>query len=220
MSDASGSRSQDAVQQALSLGGSTEKITEYYADWASAYDADLVAERYRAPQVMGELVTELSATHPRILLARTAALDAGCGTGLVGAELARLGIKETDGFDLSDAMVAEARKTGAYRCLAGGIDMNGGLTQYPADAYDLVVSCGVFTLGHVPPQALTGLLRVTEPGGLVLVSVRARYAAESGFEEYVDGLADEGRLRTVTCRRAEAYTADDSADYWAFEVRR
>ena len=43
--------------------------------------------------------------------------------------------------------------------------MTGGLTEYPADAYDLVVSCGVFTLGHVPPQALTGLLRVTEPAG-------------------------------------------------------
>ena len=53
----------------------------------------------------------------------------------------------------------------------------------------------------------------------MLVSVRARYAADSGFDAYVDGLAEEGHLRTVTCRRGADYTADEPADYWAFEVR-
>ncbi len=40
--------------------------------------------------------------------ATTQILDAGCGTGLVGVELERLGFRSIDGFGLSEAVAEKA----------------------------------------------------------------------------------------------------------------
>lgn len=214
------SDSQDSVQQAHRLGGSAERITEYYANWASAYDQDLEKEQYKSPGIIAELLADTAADRSRPHLTEAAVLDAGCGTGLVGKALADRGVTRIDGFDLSDSMVEEARRTGVYRSLSGGVDMNLGLPDCPDDGYDASVCCGVFTLGHVPPQALRGLLRVTGPGGLVVLSTRKRYVSESGFDRYVRELADEGALKTVRHLEDAEYTVDEPGDYWAFEVLR
>jgi predicted TPR repeat methyltransferase len=212
------SSSKDSVQRAHQLGGDAERITEYYQDWADSYDQDLSDEHYRGPEMVGEAFGEVAGEHLATSPERTTVLDAGCGTGLVGVVLAGRGVTTIDGFDLSQAMVDVAEKTGVYRRLEGGVDMNDGLTGFPDNGYDVSVSCGVFTLGHVPPEALLGLLRVTAPGGIVIVSTRKSYAAESGFEEYVRRLEEQGGLKTVLRLRDKPYTADSPADYWAFKV--
>ncbi|MFI8788955.1 hypothetical protein [Streptomyces sp. NPDC055105] len=55
---------------------------------------------------------------------------------------------------MPDRGVAEARKTGIYRSLTAGVDMTGELPELEDSTYDVSVSCGVFTRGHVPPSGL------------------------------------------------------------------
>lgn len=214
------SKSQETVKQSHRLGGETERITEYYEDWATSYDEDLRNWQYLGPENIGVLFTAMVDAYPAISAEQTTVLDAGCGTGLAGVVLARRGVTVIDGFDLSDAMVGQARETGVYRALTGGVDMNRGLEEYPDNAYDVSVSCGVFTLGHVPPEGLRGLLRVTRPGGLVLVSTHRSYLAETDFEDFVTRRADDGDLRVVRHLEDVPYTAEGPADYWTFEVLR
>ncbi|MFI5658333.1 hypothetical protein [Streptomyces sp. NPDC051684] len=98
--------------------------------------------------------------------------------------------------------------------------MNRGLVEFADDSYDVSVCCGVFTLGHVPPTGVRGLLRVTRPGGLVLLSTYSKYLAGSDFVAYVRRQADDGALKVVERRRDVPYTAEGPAHYWAFEVLR
>ena len=90
-------------------------------------------------------------------------LEAGCGTGLLLAEAARIG-RSAIGLDLSHGMLARARDRGLRV-------VQGSLTQVPLpDAcVDLVYSMKV--LAHVPPirEALVELARVTRPGGHLLL---------------------------------------------------
>ncbi|WP_306318981.1 MULTISPECIES: class I SAM-dependent methyltransferase [unclassified Streptomyces] len=214
------SESQDRIKRAHRLDGIADRIDSYYGDWAASYDEDLRVTDYRGPTELGELYGAMADDYPAAIGAGSVVLDAGCGTGLVGAVLKRRGVTVIDGFDLSESMVTEARKTGIYRTLTGGVDMNRGLVEFPDHTYDVTVSCGVFTLGHVPPTGIQGMLRVTKPGGLVLLSTFSKYLEGSDFVEYVQRQADDGALKVVERRRDVPYTAEGPADYWAFEVLR
>lgn len=203
----------DAVRKVLSLDGDVRKLDAFYADWAASYNTDTAAEGYRGPR---ELVDALE-IHDR-LAAGDRIIDAGCGTGLVGEELSRRGVRCIDGFDLSAAMVAEAGRLNVYTRLRGGVDLNRPVTAFPAGHYDVAVSCGVFTSGHVPPPALMHLLALVKRGGLCVVSTRESYCRESGFAEYCRDRARDGAMTIVACHEGRPYTAHESAQYWVLRV--
>jgi ubiquinone/menaquinone biosynthesis C-methylase UbiE len=90
-------------------------------------------------------------------------LEAGCGTGLLLAEAARIG-RSAVGVDLSAGMLGGARERG-LRVLQGSLTA----LPLPNESVDLVYSMKV--LAHVPPirEALAELARVVRPGGHMLL---------------------------------------------------
>jgi SAM-dependent methyltransferase len=93
-------------------------------------------------------------------------LDAGCGTGRVGAELARRGL-DVVGVDLDPAMLARARAKGP------------GVTWIEADlaeldlgrVFDVVVAAGnvmIYLAPGTEGAVVAALARHTRPGGLVV----------------------------------------------------
>jgi SAM-dependent methyltransferase len=73
------------------------------------------------------------------------------------------------------------------------------LTTAPFSA---AVSVGVFTTNHAPPEALDELVRVVEPDGWVILSVREDVYRNEGFEQKRASLEKEGRWRRVRMREA------------------
>ncbi len=200
----------EAIDAALKLDGDPDKVRAFYEDWAQRYDIDTSSVDYNAPAISARLLQQyLAATDGRLL-------DAGCGTGLVGVELGNLGYHDIDGFDLSDSMAQRALATGAYRQVKGGIDMMQATQSYAAEAYDAVLSVGVFTLGHVPPEALLVLLSLTRPGGLLVVSTRTHYYDQTDFQQRVDELLADGRIELLKLLEDAPYNKDGAAHYWVF----
>jgi ubiquinone/menaquinone biosynthesis C-methylase UbiE len=117
-------------------------------------------------------------------------LEAGCGTGLLLEEAARIG-RSAIGLDLSRGMLARARERGLQV-------VQGSLTQIPLPdaSVDLVYSMKV--LAHVPPirEAVAELARVTRPGGHLLLEFynprSLRYLAKvlGGARPIADGTTD------------------------------
>ncbi|TIV04053.1 MAG: class I SAM-dependent methyltransferase, partial [Mesorhizobium sp.] len=133
-------------------------------------------------------------------------------------ELERLGFRSIDGFDLSEAMAERARETGVYRHVRGDVDLNSSLTVYPDASYDITVCCGVFTVGHVRPDGLRELARVTRPRGLVIVSARKSYAEATSFEHEVLRLQAAGDLEPLQCLNDGRYLEEEGAHYWALRL--
>jgi ubiquinone/menaquinone biosynthesis C-methylase UbiE len=117
-------------------------------------------------------------------------LEAGCGTGLLLEEAARVG-RSAIGLDLSRGMLAQARQRGLRV-------VQGSLTQIPLPdaSVDLVYSMKV--LAHVPPirEALAELARVTRAGGHLLLEFynprSLRYLAKllGGARPIAEGTTD------------------------------
>ncbi|WP_030265781.1 class I SAM-dependent DNA methyltransferase [Streptomyces violens] len=188
-------------------------LKNYYEDWATRYDVDLADQKWVAPRVAANFVHFLASAYGT---RETTIFDAGCGTGLVGTFLQTLGNYVIDGVDLSENMAAEAVKTNAYRKVYGGVDLSEPVRDERLDQYGIVVSSGVFTLGHVRPTALRTLIEYARPNGLILVSTRGSYATETGFEDFARS-REIGELASLefTVKNAN-YIAEEGADYWVF----
>lgn len=200
----------EAIDSALRLDGDPDNVRAYYDDWAQRYNLDTSSVDYNAPAISARLLRQyLPATGARLL-------DAGCGTGLVGIELGKLGYHDIEGFDLSESMARQALASGAYRRVRGGVDMMHSSQSHGQESYDAVLSVGVFTLGHVPPEALLVLLALTRPGGLLVLSTRTHYYDQTDFQQRVDELLADRRIELLQLLEDAPYNKDGAAHYWVF----
>jgi predicted TPR repeat methyltransferase len=102
------------------------------------------------------------------------ALDLGCGTGLCGQLLASC-TDVVDGVDLSGAMVAQARASGAYRRVVQG-DLLAFLNDQPQPV-DLIVAADVFIyVGALEPALVAARARL-HPQGRMAFSVELHSGA-------------------------------------------
>lgn len=141
-----------------------EEVAALYDGWAATYDAEMATAGYRHPSICLALL----ARH----LPRGAAplLDAGAGTGLVGAWLGIIGYPHVEALDISEGMLAVAVSKGVYKALhrlALGTAL-----PFPDGHFAGIVSSGVFTTGHVGAEGLPELIRICRPGGAIVLTVK------------------------------------------------
>ena len=170
-----------------------DELAAAYADWADRYDADLTGEMgYRAPAAAAELLDlHLKSKSASIL-------DAGCGTGLAGEELTRLGYQDLIGLDYSAEMLAHAKLKGVYRDL-----LQRDLTKplnIDDDQFDAVICVGTFTLGHVGPDAISELVRITRTGGLICFTVRDEAWIRDSYEKSIETLQNSQAVEALELR--------------------
>lgn len=155
---------------------SPDEARRLYADWAATYESDFVAHSgYMHPRVIAEIF------HDRVPDVWSV-VDAGAGTGLVGAHLTGLrpGLA-VDGIDLSVEMLAVAEAKGVYRHL-----YERDLTQPVLDTaapYDALISIGLFTHGHLGPEALVNLISLVRPGGYGVIGANESHFRDLAFEK-------------------------------------
>ena len=119
-----------------------------------------------------------------------------------------------DGFALSEEMPDCAREAGAFRDLKGDVDLNVDAPNVFSRTYDLLVCCGVLTLGHVEPEAMRRLAEYLRPGGIMIVSTRNSYLEDGEFAKAHARLQAEGHYREIACMPNAWYIAEDGAHYW------
>jgi len=157
----------------LKTPGDSKKL---YKKWAKTYDEDFVLNsNYLSPIKISSFFNK----HAR--KTDTPILDIGAGTGLVGEFLNRTGNKKIVGIDISSEMLERAKLKGCYSSL-----IEADVTKkipLKNNSIGAVVSAGTFTHGHVGPDALDELLRITKPGGLFVLSINSKVFIKDGFQE-------------------------------------
>ena len=162
-----------------------EEVAGHYDRWAESYDADMAAAGYRHPAICLALLTR------HLPRAAEPLLDAGAGTGLVGEWLGIIGYPRVEALDLSEGMLAVARKKGVYS--ATHQLALGGPLPFPDDAFAGIISAGVFTTGHVGVHGIDELIRICRPGGVIVLTVKETLWFTE-FAAYVDQLQAGGKV--------------------------
>ncbi len=154
----------------------------YYDSWSPSYNSDFAdPSGYILPQQLVPKFLERAGPED------SPVLDIGCGTGLVGIAFAESGIT-IDGMDISNGMLSEAKRTGAYRDLFQA-DLTD-TSSLPKSRYGGLVSCGTFTIGHLGPDYLETTLQMARPGALCAIAVNQLHFDTEGFSSMLDSLVE------------------------------
>ena len=142
-----------------------DELEGIYKNWASDYESDVI----NLAGYVGHLITsELLLNYLRNT--ESTVLDAGCGTGLVGEILYKNNFCNIDGVDFSQEMLNIAHQKNIYQSLKL-VDLTKKL-DYENDSFDAIICAGTFTCGHVGPEALREMVRITKQGGYICFTVR------------------------------------------------
>ena len=162
-----------------------EEIAALYDGWAETYDSEMAMAGYRHPTICLALLAR------HLPQGTSPLLDAGAGTGLIGEWLGIIGYPHVEALDISEGMLAQAARKGAYKafhCLALG-----GPLPFADGHFGGIVSAGVFTSGHVGAEGLDELIRICRPGGVLVLTVKDTLW-DGGFAERIASLESTGAL--------------------------
>ncbi|WP_419855672.1 class I SAM-dependent DNA methyltransferase [Candidatus Poriferisodalis sp.] len=190
-----------------------EDNRKLYASWAETYESVFLAENdyeyhlHVAAAFCGGENLRNGLDGP--------VLDVGCGTGVVGAELARLGVGVIDGIDISPEMLAKAAAKmhegrATYRQLFEA-DLTGRL-DLGSDAYAGIVSAGAFTHGHLGPESVIELLRVAQPGARCSLGINSAHFVEVGFGDWLLQRQSSGQISGLDFELHPIYGGADPDD--------
>ena len=184
----------------------SEELLKYYQDWTdkNKYNKDMVDWNYTAPQ---ETVSVLK---KYVFNKNCKILDAGWGTGLVGIELKKCGYSNIDGVDFSQNML-DLIPQGIYKKIEK-VDLNK-LLKFKDNMYDVIMCVGTFTYGHVKPQSLDELIRITKNKGVICFTINEGIYEEYGFDNKIKELTNN-KLWNVKEFSKSDYIVNKDVNAW------
>ena len=173
-----------------------DELEGIYKNWAVNYESDVI----NLAGYVGHLITsDLLLNYFHDTGAKV--LDAGCGTGLVGEILFKNNFRNIEGVDFSQEMLDIAYQKNIYQSLKL-VDLTKKL-DYENDSFDAIICAGTFTCGHLGPEALREMVRITKQGGFICFTVRKQEWEASPYLQIMDDLE-----KTDSWRKLEKVTKD------------
>jgi len=159
----------------------TDEVMKYYNAWGvkNKYDQDMIDWNYSGPKETVQVFKKYAKNKDIQIY------DAGCGTGLVGAELKKFGYKYFDGADLSQKLLDLVPKE-LYQNLSK-VDLNKNI-EIKNNTYDAIMCVGTFTFAHVKPHALDEFIRIVKNKGLICFTINEGIYEKYGFDKKIDEL--------------------------------
>ena len=185
---------------------SKKKVLEYYDDWTnnSQFNQDMVDWKYTAPSNAAILLHKYSPNKDIQIL------DAGCGSGLVGMELAKKDYINITGVDFSQSMMDLIPKN-IYKSLKL-IDLNETLF-YKENSFDAIICVGTFTYGHVKAHALDEFLRITKNNGLICFTVNEGIYSKYKFDKKIKKLSKNNSWNILELSKS-SYIVNKGVHAW------
>jgi ubiquinone/menaquinone biosynthesis C-methylase UbiE len=184
----------------------SEELLKYYQDWTdnNQYNKDMVDWNYIAPKETVSILKKY------VFNKNSKILDAGCGTGLVGIELKKYGYSNIEGVDFSQNMLDLVPQS-IYKKIEK-INLNKAL-KFKDNIYDVIMCVGAFTYGHVKPQALDELIRITKNNGFICFTINEGIYEEYGFDNKIKELSNNKSWDVKEFFKSDYITTKD-VDAW------
>lgn len=177
-----------------------------YRNWATTYDVDFaLRNKYVYPKSIAAICANQVETSSQLSI-----LDIGCGTGIVGTCLSELLPASTiDGVDISPEMlhVASTKLRVNSKPVYDQL-FEADLTKQISFAnakYDVAISAGTFTHGHLGPDALINILGVVRPGGRMVIGINKEHYRVNGFETALQEATNRQLISAPTFTEVQIY---------------
>ncbi len=169
----------------------SEETRLHYKSWAKTYDLEIGEHgKYAQPARAAEMLQRFQPNKSISIF------DAGCGSGLSGEALVQFGYSQIHGCDFSADMLEIAKTKSIYKSLNLS-DLNAGQSHIPNSTYDAVCAVGVFSFGHVSPDACDDLLRILKPGGHLIIALNEQFWEKGHLQIKLDQLQVDQKIEIL-----------------------
>jgi predicted TPR repeat methyltransferase len=190
-------------------------LQRFYDDTANGYDNYIKETGYALPYRLVDYLRERTQLNGMLIL------DVGCGSGLLGELINKECQSSTiDGVDFSIEMlnIAGNKKVDPfsprpdagkqiYRSLVKA-DLTTDHRIIAELRYDILVSAGVFTTGHLGFEDLVNLLPYVKSDGIVSVTVKKNVYEDDGFDKRLTTAVCAGVISEFTTQIVNIYEND------------
>ena len=181
-----------------------EDNIKLYKVWASSYEDDFAKKNdYRSPVLISNYYDKYSNKND------VPVLDVGAGTGLIAEVMNKKNTIDIDAIDISPEMLESAKSKNCYNKLIEA-DLTKNL-DIDNNYYGAIVSAGTFTHGHIGPNALDELLRVTKPSGLFVITIHSKVYVNQNFEQKFQDINEQ--ITDLTFHEEKAYGNNPDKDH-------
>ncbi|MDP9325793.1 MAG: class I SAM-dependent methyltransferase [Candidatus Dormibacteraeota bacterium] len=165
---------------------------------------DNAAEFYDATRSLPpEVQARVTDTLMPELAGRGQVLEIGIGTGRIALPLAARGVN-LRGVDISQAMLARlGEKANALGLEVPAQIADATQLPFPDDSFDAGIACHIFHLVRDWTSAVSELVRVVRPGGVILVEADSSGGLRSRFRDRVAEMVGDDRVTPDRLNTAE-----------------
>jgi ubiquinone/menaquinone biosynthesis C-methylase UbiE len=149
-----------------------EKVTAYFQSLSSHWNDLYTSRSVYAETMRARRAAVLDWIDSLALAPGSQVLEIGCGAGLMAIALAERGLR-VQAIDASEAMVQQARQNTVLAGTTDQLKVEVGdvyALAFEDDSFDLVLAIGVFPWLAQAELAIREMVRVTRPGGDVILT--------------------------------------------------
>lgn len=185
---------------------SSQELATYYDDSAGGYDDYAVSVRYILPRLVAEKASKYCRKSDKVI-------DVGCGTGLLGVEMNLIEDELVlHGVDVSQQMISHAyrkkRENGKRHYEKFFLSDMSNIETMQKNNYDLMVSSGTFTTGHLNGKDLLVMLGLMKNDSFAIFSVKSDHFEESKFLEDINNLKIKKLVEIIDVSEVDSYEND------------
>ncbi len=160
---------------------------QLYKEWAASYDDELLSQGYQSPLRTAEALLACGAP------LEGPVLDVGCGSGVSGVFLDRLGFQNIQGSDFSAEMLAEAERKKIYSALhLADFDDPFDFIQTP---FKVIAAVGVFSIGHAGADVLETIVELMPADGYFGFSLNDHALDDGSYMDVINRLLRNKAIR-------------------------
>ena len=164
-----------------------EDIDRLYTDWAETYDDELRLMGYRSP-------IRCASALAKFVPLETPVLDFGCGTGLSGQALKKVGFQNIFGTEINSSMRQIAKKKAIYQDFYHTDISN----PFPkSEQFYGICAVGVISSGGGPPSLLRQSLKCLKKNGFICFSYNDHTLKSQSYMDALREVTELGEFEEV-----------------------
>ncbi|MFL2799588.1 MAG: class I SAM-dependent DNA methyltransferase [Paracoccaceae bacterium] len=177
------------LESGVHVSSNREFVETLYKNWAETYDQEIKKNLYSTPNRIASILAQTESNKG------IKVLDYGCGTGLSGLALKKVGFRNLVGIDPSDEMLQKAEEKKIYKSLIN-LNLDNPIPIKKGE-YSIIIGSGLIGPGAASIELFDTIVSLLNTGGSFLFSLNDKALSIPCYPKKLNNYIQEKKGKIV-----------------------